>query len=181
MLLEDDGPTAVGSRPSDSSIPTALQAASPRASSVSNGFVWRATDRWLSTTAMVMTSILLGIVAGRGCSKKQVPNRLDVASVASNGNDLEEAPTPWDESAKRASEAPVSQAVRFHGGKTSKATAVRRGVDLLAQNRLSEALGIYRQLAMAHPERAVFRDIVEIIEMKLGWDARPEGRRGQCD
>jgi len=58
---------------------------------------------------------------------------------------------------------------------------IRRGAELLVENRFSEALQYYHELSEEQPEQAVFQDIIRVIEAKLGCHRDGGARRAQCD
>jgi len=58
---------------------------------------------------------------------------------------------------------------------------IRQGAGLLVENRLSDALVVYRDLALRRPDDRVFSDIVRVLERKLGCRVPASFGKPGCD
>jgi hypothetical protein len=58
---------------------------------------------------------------------------------------------------------------------------VRQGAGLLVENRLSDAIVVYRDLARRRPDDRVFSDIVRVLERKLGCRVQASFGKPGCD
>jgi hypothetical protein len=56
----------------------------------------------------------------------------------------------------------------------------RHGADLLAANNHQEALGHYRLLLRLFPHDRAFRDLVAVLEAKLGWRTAQRSKSPPC-
>ena len=63
----------------------------------------------------------------------------------------------------------------------SVAQLTRRGAAFLVENRLSDALGVYLDLAVRRPDERVFADIVEVLETKVVCETSSRARKPRCD
>lgn len=78
------------------------------------------------------------------------------------------------------SETPMDVAASARNVLPEPSATPRAAAELIIQNRLDEALRLYRELAAERPEAPVYRDVVRVLERRLACRAPHGGSDAPC-